>query len=121
MSSPPLGAHVAAADQEIVQIQASSGTTGSPSYVGLTASDITTWCEMGARALYANGFRQGDRLLHAFGISEGFVGGLPMVQLAQYMGIVDIPIEPGKRPGSSGSCGCRRTSGPASWRALRTS
>ena len=90
--SPPLGAHVAAADQEIVQIHASSGTTGSPSYVGLTASDITTWCEMGARALYANGFRPGDRLLHAFGMSKGFVGGLPMVQLAQYMGIVDIPI-----------------------------
>ena len=31
MAAPPLGAHVAAADEEIVQIQASSGTTGSPS------------------------------------------------------------------------------------------
>jgi phenylacetate-CoA ligase len=91
-ASPPLGAHIAAADDEIVQIQASSGTTGSPSYVGLTASDISTWCELGARALYANGFRPSDRLLHAFGMSKGFVGGLPVVQIAQYMGIVDIPI-----------------------------
>ncbi|SFW88649.1 phenylacetate--CoA ligase family protein [Amycolatopsis australiensis] len=89
-ASPPLGTHVAAED--IVQIQASSGTTGSPSYVGLTASDVTTWCELGARALYANGFRPGDRLLHAFGMSKGFVGGLPIVQILQYMGIVDIPI-----------------------------
>ncbi|MET7511677.1 AMP-binding protein [Streptomyces albidoflavus] len=91
-ASPPLGAHVAVADSDIVQIQASSGTTGSPSYVALTAADIVTWCELGARALYANGFRPGDRLLHAFGMSKGFVGGLPVVQILQYMGIVDIPI-----------------------------
>ncbi|MCD0451715.1 hypothetical protein LO762_21315 [Actinocorallia sp. API 0066] len=75
-----------------MQIQASSGSTGSPSYVGLTASDITTWCELGARALYANGFRPGDRVLHAFGMSKGFVGALPVTQILQYMGIVDIPI-----------------------------
>ncbi|MEV0336533.1 AMP-binding protein [Nocardia sp. NPDC050717] len=91
-SAPPLGAHVAAADADIVQIQASSGTTGSPSYVGLTDNDIHTWCELGARALYANGFRPGDRLLHGFGMSKGFVGGLPIVQILRYMGIVDIPI-----------------------------
>ncbi|MFD5121950.1 phenylacetate--CoA ligase family protein [Streptomyces sp. NPDC058385] len=90
--SPPLGAHVAVDAGDIVQIQASSGTTGSPSYVALTANDIVTWCELGARALYANGFRPGDRLLHAFGMSKGFVGGLPVVQTLQYMGIVDIPI-----------------------------
>ncbi|MET9262111.1 AMP-binding protein [Amycolatopsis sp. NPDC004079] len=91
-AAPPLGAHVAASPDEIVQIQASSGTTGSPSYVGLTRGDIETWCELGARALYANGFRPGDRLLHAFGMSKGFVGGLPVVQILQHMGIVDIPI-----------------------------
>ncbi|MEV4152931.1 AMP-binding protein [Nocardia salmonicida] len=91
-AAPPLGAHVAAADADIVQIQASSGTTGSPSYVGLTERDIRTWSELGARALYANGFRPGDRLLHGFGMSKGFVGGLPIVQILQYMGIVDIPI-----------------------------
>jgi len=89
---PPLGAHVAAGHADIVQIQASSGTTGSPSYVGLTRSDIDTWSELGARALYANGFRPGDRLLHGFGMSKGFVGGIPVVQILQYMGIVDIPI-----------------------------
>ena len=90
--TPPLGSHIAAAREEIVQIQASSGTTGSPSYVGLTRGDIETWSELGARALYANGFRPGDRLLHAFGMSKGFVGGLPVVQILQHMGIVDIPI-----------------------------
>lgn len=91
-AAPPLGHHLAADPTEVVQIQASSGTTGSPSYVGLTAQDVLTWCELGARALYANGLRPGDRLLHAFGMSKGFVGGLPVVQILQYMGIVDIPI-----------------------------
>ncbi|MBC3191709.1 phenylacetate--CoA ligase family protein [Pseudonocardia sp. C8] len=91
-AAPPLGYHVAADPAEIVQIQASSGTTGSPSYVGLTVGDIRTWCELGARALYANGFRPGDRMLHGFGMSKGFVGGIPVVQIAQYMGIVDIPV-----------------------------
>ncbi|MFF1553033.1 phenylacetate--CoA ligase family protein [Rhodococcus erythropolis] len=91
-AAPPLGLHVAAQPGQIVQIQASSGTTGSPSYVGLTRGDIDIWCELGARALYANGFRPGDRLLHGFGMSKGFVGGIPIVQMAQYMGIVDIPI-----------------------------
>jgi phenylacetate-CoA ligase len=91
-AAPPLGQHVAADDDEIVQIQASSGTTGSPSYVGLTQADIATWCELGARALFANGLRPRDRVLHAFGMSKGFVGGLPVVQILQYMRIVDIPI-----------------------------
>ena len=91
-AAPPLGHHVAADPSEIVQIQASSGTTGSPSYVGLTAGDVRTWCELGARALYANGFRPGDRMLHGFGMSKGFVGGIPVVQIAQYMGVVDIPV-----------------------------
>jgi phenylacetate-CoA ligase len=89
---PPLGVHQATTDEEIVQIQASSGTTGSPSYVGLTESDVSLWSELGARALYANGFRPGNRLLHGFGMSKGFVGGIPILQMAQYMGIVDIPI-----------------------------
>lgn len=91
-AAPPLGAHVAADLADVVQVQASSGTTGDPSYVGLTEGDIVTWCELGARALYANGFRPGDRLLHAFGLSKGFVGGIPVFEIARYMGIVDLPI-----------------------------
>jgi phenylacetate-CoA ligase len=91
-ASPPLGSHLAAPLEAVVQVQASSGTTGSPSYVGLTAADVGTWCELGARALYANGFRPGDWVLHAFGMSKGFVGGLPVTQILRYLGMVDIPI-----------------------------
>ncbi len=89
---PPLGRHLAAPMSKVIQIQASSGTTGSPSYVGLTHHDIRLWCEMGARTFYANGFRPGDVCLHGFSMSKGFVGGLPVVQILQYMGVCDIPV-----------------------------
>lgn len=91
-SSPPLGLHLAAPLNEVVQVQASSGTTGSPSYVGVTRRDLWVWCEMGARTFYANGFRPGDFCLHAFSMSKGFVGGVPIFQILQYMGICDLPI-----------------------------
>ncbi len=89
---PPLGFHLAAPMSRVIQIQASSGTTGNPSYVGLTHHDIRVWCEMGARTFYANGFRPGDVCLHAFSMSKGFVGGLPIVEILQYMGVCDIPV-----------------------------
>ncbi len=89
---PPLGLHLAAPRHEVVQVQASSGTTGSPSYVGVTRRDLWVWCEMGARVFYANGFRPGDFCLHAFSMSKGFVGGVPILQILQYMGVCDLPV-----------------------------
>lgn len=89
---PPFGHHLAADPASLVQMQASSGTTGSPSYVGLTAPDVEQWCESSARSLFACGIRPGDLVLHAFSLSKGFVGGLPIFQSIQYMGAVDVPI-----------------------------
>lgn len=91
-AAPPLGRHLAAPLADVLQVQASSGTTGSPSYVGLTRADIALWSELGARALYANGVRPGDRALHAFGMSKGFVGGVPVLQILQHLGACDIPV-----------------------------
>ena len=54
LGEAPLGVHRAAPWDRIVQVQASSGTTGSPAYVGLTRRDQYVWQEMGARCLYAN-------------------------------------------------------------------
>ncbi len=88
----PLGEHVAARLEDVVQIQASSGTTGSPSYVGLTEHDAVAWQEMTARALFACGIRPGDLVLHTFSMGKGFVGGIPMFQAVQYLGAIDIPI-----------------------------
>ena len=91
-AAPPFGEHLAAPMAEVIQMQASSGTTGSPSYVALTRQDAQVWQESSARSLFACGIRPGDRVLHGFSMSKGFVGGLPIFQALQYMGAVDIPI-----------------------------
>ncbi|MGM0584654.1 MAG: phenylacetate--CoA ligase family protein [Pseudomonadota bacterium] len=91
-AAPPFGQHLAADPADVIQMQASSGTTGSPSYVALTESDAASWHEMTARCLFACGIRPGDSVLHAFAMAKGFVGGIPMLQGLQYMGALDIPI-----------------------------
>ncbi|HYD76584.1 phenylacetate--CoA ligase family protein [Ramlibacter sp.] len=91
-AEPLLGLHRAADPADIVQVQASSGTTGSPAYVGLTAADREHWAEMTARGLYACGIRRGDTVLHAFSMSKGFVGGIPIWQGITRIGAVDLPI-----------------------------
>jgi phenylacetate-CoA ligase len=91
-AEPPFGRHRAAPMDDIIQMQASSGTTGSPSYVALTESDAEMWHEMSARCFFANGVRPGDMVLHAFSLAKGFVGGIPLMQGLQYMGAIDVPV-----------------------------
>jgi phenylacetate-CoA ligase len=91
-AEPPFGKHLAVDITDVAQMQASSGTTGSPSYVALTESDLERWQESSARSLFACGIRPGDRVLHGLSLSKGFVGGLPVFQAVQYMGALDVPI-----------------------------
>ncbi|MBV1925592.1 MAG: AMP-binding protein [Rhodobacteraceae bacterium] len=88
----PFGLHRAADMRDVVQMQASSGTTGSPSYIALTEQDAESWHEMSARCFFANGIRPGDMVLHAFSMAKGFVGGIPAFQAVQYMGAIDVPV-----------------------------
>lgn len=88
----PYGSMVAAPVDEVVQIQASSGTTGTPTYYFLTQRDVKVWNEMLARVYYAGGIVPGDRYFHAFSMSKGFVGGLPMLQAILAMKVTAIPM-----------------------------
>ncbi len=49
---PPLGDHVAAPMEKIIRIHSSSGTTGQPSFVGITKHDHQVWTEITARSIY---------------------------------------------------------------------
>lgn len=91
-AEPLLGLHRAAPMASVVQVQASSGTTGSPAYVGLTRADQESWAEMTARGLHACGIRAGDTVLHGFSMSKGFVGGVPIWQGISRIGAIDLPI-----------------------------
>ena len=51
----PFGAHLCAAPAEIVRIYSTSGTTGTPSYIPLTAGDLDNWITGSARSYAASG------------------------------------------------------------------
>ncbi|NYD57172.1 phenylacetate-CoA ligase [Nocardioides marinisabuli] len=89
---PPLGSHLAVPVTDLAQIQATSGTSGTPSYFGLTEHDLVVWGTAGARGFYAAGVRPGDLVLHGWGMSKGFAGGVPAVRVLQQLGCVVIPI-----------------------------
>jgi phenylacetate-CoA ligase len=92
VQAPPLGRHLAAERTSLAQVQATSGTTGSPSFFGLTEHDLRVWGQIGARSFYAAGFRPGDVVLHGWGLSKGFAGGVPAVRILQQLGCCVLPI-----------------------------
>ena len=49
----PIGTHCTATRDEIVRIYSTSGTTGTPSYIPLTAGDLEVWVRTSARILRA--------------------------------------------------------------------
>ena len=55
----PFGSHLCAAPHEIVRIYSTSGTTGLPSYIPLTADDLDNWITGSARSYAASGVAGG--------------------------------------------------------------
>lgn len=91
---PPLGDHVAAPMEKIIRIHSSSGTTGQPSFVGITRHDREVWTEITARSIYTQGIRKDDIVLHAVGLTF-FVGGLPVKDAIEAIGAAFVPIGTG--------------------------
>ena len=61
---PPFGDYLAAPIENISRVHKTSGTTGRPLYIALTARDIETTHECGARAFVCAGLQRGDRVVH---------------------------------------------------------
>src|SRR3954462_13850142 len=49
---PPLGEHAAVEMVDIIRVHSSSGTTGRPSYVGITHADRERWTEVISRVYW---------------------------------------------------------------------
>lgn len=92
--APPLGLHQAAATRDIVRIHSSSGTTGRPSYVGITRRDRDGWIESVARVYWSQGVRPDSIVVMGFGMSF-FVGGLPLHDAIEEIGATFIPVGTG--------------------------
>ncbi len=79
---------------ELRRIHASSGTTGKPTVVGYTETDIDTWARVMARSIRAAGGRPGDKVHVAYGYGL-FTGGLGAHYGAEKLGCTVIPASGG--------------------------
>ena len=70
----PFGAHLCAHPSELVRIYSTSGTTGTPSYIPLTAGDLENWVTGSARSYAASGVRPGQRTVTTYNAGP-FVAG----------------------------------------------
>ncbi|MFP3975601.1 MAG: phenylacetate--CoA ligase family protein [Dehalococcoidia bacterium] len=91
---PPLGNHLAAPMDSLIRIHSSSGTTGMPTFVGITRHDQSVWNEIVARSFFTQGLRETDIVIHAVGLTF-FVGGLPVKDAMEYIGATFVPIGTG--------------------------
>ena len=56
-ASPPLGKHACVGMDKVIRVYSTSGTTGNPTYIGLSAHDRDVWAEAAMRAMWACGMR----------------------------------------------------------------
>jgi phenylacetate-CoA ligase len=93
-SAPPLGRHACVDLDEVVRVHSSTGTTGAPLWVGLTARDVEVWTSVTAAVLRTEGLEASDVLIHGAGLTT-FVGGLPFQDAAERVGATFVPIGTG--------------------------
>ena len=79
---------------DIVEIHASSGTTGKPVVGSYTQNDVELWAEVMARSLWANGVRKNDVLQNSYGYGL-FTGAHGFEKGAQKIGAMVITISSG--------------------------
>jgi phenylacetate-CoA ligase len=81
--------------EQVARIHASSGTTGKPTVVGYTRSDLATWGNLVARSIRAAGGRAGMMVHVAYGYGL-FTGGLGAHYGAEAAGCTVIPMSGGQ-------------------------
>jgi len=81
--------------EQAVRLHASSGTTGKPTVVAYTRSDIDMWAELMARSIFAGGGRPGDLVHVAYGYGL-FTGGLGAHYGAERLGCTVVPMSGGQ-------------------------
>jgi phenylacetate-CoA ligase len=89
----PFGAHLCALPAEIVRIYSTSGTTGTPSYIPLTAGDLENWVTGSALSYAASGVRAGQRIVSTYNAGP-FVAGAALAALDR-IGLCHIPVGTG--------------------------
>jgi phenylacetate-CoA ligase len=89
----PFGAHLCVGPEEIVRIYSTSGTTGTPSYIPLTAQDFENWVTGSARSYGASGIEPGQRVVTTYNAGP-FVAGAAL-HAFERLGVCHIPVGTG--------------------------
>ena len=93
----PVGAHLCATASEIVRIHSTSGTTGTPSYIPLTAGDLENWVTGSARSYSASGIAPAQRIVSTYNAGP-FVAGAALAAFDR-IGLCHIPMGTGNTEG----------------------
>jgi phenylacetate-CoA ligase len=89
----PIGAHLCVGRGDIARIYSTSGTTGTPSYIPLTASDVENWIEGSARSYAASGIEPGQRIVSTYNAGP-FAAGAALASFER-IGLCHIPVGTG--------------------------
>jgi len=92
-AAEPMGTHVAVPPDRIVRIFSTSGTTGTPSYIPLTAEDLDNWVTVSARSYSASGIGPGEAIVSTYNAGP-FVAGAALGAFDR-MGMCHIPVGTG--------------------------
>jgi phenylacetate-CoA ligase len=91
--APPFGTNAGVAPELIKRVYQTSGTTGAPSIIALSADDAEGWTEIGSRTYYATGVHDHHSVLSTFGAGP-FVAGHTNFVLSR-IGPRVVPVGPG--------------------------
>ena len=89
----PFGTHFCARPEEIVRIHSTSGTTGTPSYIPLTAQDLDNWVTGSSRSYAAAGLQPGMRVVTTYNAGP-FAAGAALAAFDR-LGVCHIPFGTG--------------------------
>jgi phenylacetate-CoA ligase len=89
----PVGAHLASPMSDVVRVYSTSGTTGSPSYIPLTRSDLANWIETSCRSYAASGVVSGQKIVSTYNAGP-FVAGATL-DAFNALDLCQIPVGAG--------------------------
>jgi phenylacetate-CoA ligase len=89
----PIGTHLCATASQIVRIYSTSGTTGTPTYIPLTATDLENWVTGSARSYAASGVVARQRVVTTYNAGP-FVAGAALAAFDR-IGLCHIPVGTG--------------------------
>jgi phenylacetate-CoA ligase len=89
----PIGTHLSVPMEEVVRVYSTSGTTGTPSYIPLTRSDLDAWVRTSARSYAASGLSAGQRIVSTYNAGP-FAAGAALAAF-DALGLCHIPLGSG--------------------------